>query len=64
MSAPAVPTTATVHLLHVQTQRDLLVVHVAVLTSEMAKLASIFHTVINHQELGRYPFTRPLPFIV
>ena len=42
MSAPAVPTTATVHLLHVQTQRDLLVVHVAVLTSEMAEVA-IYH---------------------
>ena len=45
-SAPAVLTTATVHLLHVQTQWDPLVVHVAVLTSEMAKLALIFHTVI------------------
>ena len=47
-SAPAVPTTATVLLLHVQTQWDLLVVHVAVLTSEMAKPALIFHMVINH----------------
>ena len=53
-------TTATVHLLHVQTQWDPLVVHVAVLTSEMAKLALIFHTVNNHQQLGRCPFTRPL----
>ena len=47
-SAPAVPTTATVLLLHVQTQWDLLVVHVAVLTSEMGKPALIFHMVINH----------------
>ena len=53
-------TTATVHLLHVQTQWDLLAVHVAVLTSEMEKLALIFHTVNNHQQLGRCPFTRPL----
>ena len=52
-------TTATVHLLHVQTQWDPLVVHVAVLTSEMAKLALIFHTVNNHQQLGRCPFTSP-----
>ena len=44
-SAPAVPTTATVHLLHVQTQRDPLVVHVTVLTSEMAEVA-IYHQVI------------------
>ena len=44
-SAPAVPTTATVHLLHVQTQRDPLAVHVTVLTSEMAEVA-IYHQVI------------------
>ena len=44
-SAPAVATTATVHLLHVQTQRDPLVVHVTVLTSEMAEVA-IYHQVI------------------
>ena len=48
MSAPAVITTATVHLLHVQTQWDPLVVHVAVLTLEMAKPALTFHMVINH----------------
>ena len=44
-SAPAVPTTATVHLLHVQTQWDPLVVHVTVLPAEMAELA-IYHQVI------------------
>ena len=44
-SAPAVPTTATVHLLHVQTQWDPLVVYVTVLPAEMAELA-IYHQVI------------------
>ena len=38
-SAPAVLTAATVHLLHVQTQWDPLVVHVTILTLEMAELA-------------------------
>ena len=38
-SAPAVLTTAIVHLLHVQTQWDPLVVHVTILTLEMAELA-------------------------
>ena len=63
-SAPAVPTTATVHLLHVQTQWDPLVVHVAVLTSEMAKLALIFHTVINHHQDVPLASQNPYPFIV
>ena len=89
-SAPAVLTTATVHLLPVQTQRDPLVAHVTVLPAEMAELVLyhqvinwpnirkisinqdidrqsekaelplIFHTVINHQELRMFSFTRPL----
>ena len=49
-SAPAVPTTATVHLPHVQTQWDPLVVHVTVLTLEMAEVA-IYHQVIIRQIL-------------
>ena len=38
-SAPVVLTTATAHLRHVQTQWDLLAVHVRILTLEMAELA-------------------------
>ena len=45
-SAPAVLTTATVHLLHVETQWDSLVVDVTVLPAEMAELV-IYHQVIN-----------------
>ena len=44
-SAPAVPTTVTVPLLRVQIQRDPLVVHVTVLTSEMAEVA-IYQVII------------------
>ena len=38
--------TVTVHVLHVQTQWDPLIVHVTVLTLEMAELA-IYHRVIG-----------------
>ena len=50
-SVPAALTTATVHLLHVQTQWDPLVVHVTVLPAEMAELA-IYHQVIIRQILS------------
>ena len=59
-SAPAVLTAATVHLLHVQTQWDPLVVHVTVLTVEMVELAIYCNQVINRRILRRCPFTRPL----
>ena len=38
--------TATVHVLHVQTQQDPSVVHVTVLTLEMEKLAILYQQVI------------------
>ena len=45
-SVLAVLMTVTVHVLYVQTQWDHLIVHVTVLTSEMAELA-IYHQVIR-----------------
>ena len=45
-SVLAVLMTATVHVVHVQTQWDPLIVHVTVLTLEMAELA-IYHQVIR-----------------
>ena len=45
-SVLAVLMTVTVHVLHVQTQWDPLIVHVTVLTLEMAELA-IYHQVIR-----------------
>ena len=44
--------TATAHLRHVQTQWDLLVVHVTVLPAEMAELA-IYHQVINSPNIAK-----------
>ncbi|CAH3186612.1 unnamed protein product, partial [Porites evermanni] len=54
--APAVLTTATAHLLHVKTQWDLLVVHVTILTLEMAELA-IYHQVINSPNIRKICLT-------
>ena len=51
-SAPAVLTAATVHLLHVQTQWDPLVVHVTVLLAEMAEFA-IYHQVIKSPNIRK-----------
>ena len=45
-SVLAVLMTVTIHVLHVQTQWDPLIVHVTVLTLEMAELA-IYHQVIR-----------------
>ena len=45
-SVLAVPMTVTVHVLYVQTQWDPLIVHVIVLTLEMAERA-IYHQVIR-----------------
>ena len=59
-SVPAVLTTATVHVLLVQTLQDPSVVHVTFPSSEMAKLAAKLHSVINNEILGKCPFTRPL----
>ena len=59
-SVPAVLTTATVHVLRVQTLQDPSVVHVTFPSSEMAKLAAKLHPVINNEILGKCPFTRPL----
>ena len=63
-SVPAVLTTVTDHMLRVQTQQDPSVVHVTFPPSEMAKLATFYHTVINHEILGKCPFTRPLLTLV
>ena len=52
-SAPAELTTATVHLLHVQTQRDPLVVHVTILTVEMAELAIYWYQVIKSPNIRK-----------
>ena len=51
-SAPAELTTATVHLLHVQTQRDPLVAHVTALPAEMAELV-MYHQVINSPNIRK-----------
>ena len=48
-SVLAVLMTVTVHVLHVQTQWDPLIVHVTVLTLEMAELA-IYHQVIGKRQ--------------